>query len=254
MEETLQLRIHGDASLPTLIYLPGLHGDWTLVGSFRHALGNKVHFVEVTYPRTLAWSLNDYAAALETALANDGIATGWLLGESFSSQVVWAVMARGRFRAQGVILAGGFVKYPNPALWFMDKILGRISSRLLVKIIFGYAKVMRFRYRRSPQAASTLDEFVARRTELDRHAAQHRLHLLVGNDPRPVVRQLKLPVFALTGLFDPIVPWPRVRRWLKKNCPGLRDYKVIHRADHNILSTAPEESSKQILKWIGTGD
>jgi hypothetical protein len=27
MLEELQLRIHGEASLPTLIYLPGLHGD-----------------------------------------------------------------------------------------------------------------------------------------------------------------------------------------------------------------------------------
>jgi len=32
MAEELQLRIHGQASLPTLIYLPGLHGDWTLIG------------------------------------------------------------------------------------------------------------------------------------------------------------------------------------------------------------------------------
>ena len=53
MAEELQLRIHGEASLPTLIYLPGLHGDWTLIGGFRHALGGRVRFVEVTYPRTL---------------------------------------------------------------------------------------------------------------------------------------------------------------------------------------------------------
>ena len=112
MAEELQLRIHGDASLPTLIYLPGLHGDWTLIGGFRHAIGDKVRFVEITYPRTLTWSLDDYAAAVETALAKNGITDGWLLGESFSSQVVWAMVARGKFQAQGVILAGGFVKYP----------------------------------------------------------------------------------------------------------------------------------------------
>ena len=60
-----QLRIHGDASLPTLIYLPGLHGDWTLVGGFREAVDGRVRFVEMTYPRTLTWSLDDYAAAIE---------------------------------------------------------------------------------------------------------------------------------------------------------------------------------------------
>jgi pimeloyl-ACP methyl ester carboxylesterase len=281
MLEELQLRIHGDASFPTLIYLPGLHGDWTLIGGFRHAVDGKVRFVEITYPRTLIWSLDDYAAAVETALAENGITTGWLLGESFSSQVVWSMVARKdvtsdkwrvtrkeipspvtchvspalspvtcHFRVQGVILAGGFVKYPNPMFWLMEKIAARISTRLLVRIIFGYAKIARFRYRRSPQTLAAIDEFIARRTELDRRAAQHRLHLVAENDPRPIARRAEVPVFGLTGLFDPIVPWPRVRRWLKKNCPALRDYKIIRRADHNVLSTAPVEASKQILEWM----
>ena len=250
MAELLQTRIHGEASLPTLIYLPGLHGDWTLIGGFRHALNGKVRFVEITYPRTLAWSLDDYAAAVETTLAETGVTTGWLLGESFSSQVVWAMVARGKFATQGVILAGGFVKHPNPTLWAMEKITKRISTRFLVWIIFGYAKVARFGYRRSPQTLAAMDEFIARRTELDRRAAQHRLHLVAENDPRPIVRRVKLPVFGLTGLFDPIVPWPPVRRWLKKNCPALRGYRIIPRANHNVLSTAPAESSRQILEWM----
>ncbi len=222
MAEELQLRIHGDASLPTLIYLPGLHGDWTLIGGFRHAIGDKVRFVEITYPRTLTWSLDDYAAAVETALTKNGITGGWLLGESFSSQVVWSHGGAREIPAQGVILAGGFVKYPmRRAIWLAEKITARISTRLLVWIIFGYARVARFRYRHSPQILASLDEFIARRTELDRRAAQHRLRLVAENDPRPIARQTRLPVFGLSGFFDPIVPWPRVRRWLRKNCPGL---------------------------------
>lgn len=250
MTEELQLRIYGDAALPTLVYLPGLHGDWTLISGFRQALGGKVRFVEITYPRTLTWSLDEYAVAVETALAKNGITNGWLLGESFSSQVVWTMVARGKFPAQGVILAGGFAKYPNPALWFMEKIADRISSRLLIWIIFGYAKVARSRHRHSPQTLASLDEFVARRTELDRRAAQHRLHLITVNDPRPIARQTTLPVFGLSGFFDPIVPWPPVRRWLRKNCPALREYKVIMRADHNVLNTASEEAARQVLRWI----
>ena len=93
MSEELQIRIHGDASQPALIYLPGLHGDWTLIPSFKRALGNRVRFAEVTYPRTLTWSLDDYAAGVEASLAEKGITRGWLLGESFSSQVVWPMVA-----------------------------------------------------------------------------------------------------------------------------------------------------------------
>ena len=42
MDEQLQLRIKGEASLPTLVYLPGLHGDGTLIGGFLRALGGRV--------------------------------------------------------------------------------------------------------------------------------------------------------------------------------------------------------------------
>jgi pimeloyl-ACP methyl ester carboxylesterase len=254
VSEELQLRIHGAASLPTLIYLPGLHGDWTLIGGFREAVGGKVRFVEFTYPRTLVWSLDDYAAAIETALAQNGIANGWLLGESYGSQVLWAMVARGKFPVQGVILAGGFVKHPMRwAMRLAEKLTGRIFAALFVRIIFSYvsyAKIARFRYRRSPETLATIDEFVVRRTELDRRAAQHRLHLIAQYDPCPIARQTNVPVFGLSGFLDPIVPWPFVRRWLKKNCPALRDYKVIRQADHNVLSTAPVEAAKQVLEWM----
>ena len=252
MAEELQLRIHGNASLPTLIYLPGLHGDWTLVGGFRHALGGRVRFVEVTYPRTLSWSLDDYAAAIENALAENGITRGWLLGESYGSQPLWVLVGRGKFAAQAVILAGGFVKHPlRRAVRLAEKLTGRISNAFFVWIIFSYAKVVRFRYRRSPEVLATIDEFVARRAEgLDRRSAQHRLHLIAENDPRPIAGKTRLPVFGMSGVLDPIVPWPWVRRWLRKNCPSLREYKVLWRADHNVLSTAPREAAEQVLEWM----
>ena len=278
MEEKLQLRIHGEASLPTLIYLPGLHGDWTLVGGFLQALNGRVRFVEITYPRTLVWSLDDYAAAIETALSKNGISRGWLLGESFGSQPLWALVGRnsgtgvqpvcfrenetvgimdspaGRpchFQIEGVILAGGFVNHPMRwVVRLAERLTGRMSSALFVWIIFSYAKIAKFRYRHSPGTLARIDEFVARRTDLDRRAAQHRLHLIAGFDPRPIARQTKLPVFGLSGILDPIVPWPFVRRWLKRNCPALRNYKIIKRADHNVLGTAPKQAAKQVLEWM----
>jgi pimeloyl-ACP methyl ester carboxylesterase len=251
MAEELQLRIYGDAALPTLIYLPGLHGDWTLIGAFRKAVTAKVRFVEVTYPRTLVWSLDDYAVAIETALAQNGITRGWLLGESFGSQVLWEIVARNNFHAQSVILAGGFVKHPMRwAVRATEKFCGNISLALLTRIIFGYAKIAYFRHRHSPETLADIDEFVQRRTEFDLQAATHRLHLIAQSDPRKIAAQAAVPVFALTGIVDPIVPWPFVRRWLKKNCPALHDYKIIKRANHNILATAPNKAARQALEWM----
>lgn len=251
MVEELQIRIHGDPSLPTLIYLPGTHGDWTLIGSFRRALAGRVRFIELTYPRTSSWSLDDYAAAVEAGLTALNVARGWLLGESFSSQVAWPLVARGRLPVEGLILAGGFVRHPM--IWgvrLAERVCGGAPLSLITRMLFGYAKVARWRYRHSPEVLASLAEFIARRTELDRQAATHRLHLIAQNDPRALARQTRLPVYALTGLLDPVVPWPWVRRWLKSNCPALREYRVLPRADHNALSTAPEAAAELVVSWM----
>src|SRR5437867_4534537 len=94
MLEELTIRIHGGADKPVLIYLPGVHGDWTLVSSFRAALEGRVRFVEFIYPRTLTWSLDDYALAVQSELCKKEIKDGWLLGESFGSQVAWQLISR----------------------------------------------------------------------------------------------------------------------------------------------------------------
>jgi pimeloyl-ACP methyl ester carboxylesterase len=251
MEEKLQMRVYGDASQPTLIYLPGLHGDWTLISSFRRALRNRLRFVEVTYPRTLTWSLEEYAANVENSLAENGITRGWLLGESFSSQVVWPMVARAKFQADGVILAGGFVRHPIRAgVRLAERIAHGISLSLLIHIMFGYAKVARFRYRHSPETMANIQEFIARRTELDRQAAVHRLRLIAQSNFCDAARAARIPIFAITGVLDPIVPWIVVRHWLRKNCPALRDYKIVWRADHNVLSTAANVSAEQIVRWM----
>jgi len=94
MIDDLKMRVHGDPSLPTLVYLPGMHGDWTLVSSFRAAIAGRVRFVEFTYPRTNTWSLDDYTREIERMLLAQGIESGWLLGESFGSQPAWQVVKR----------------------------------------------------------------------------------------------------------------------------------------------------------------
>ena len=252
MEDKLLMRVYGDASLPTLIYLPGMHGDWTLIGGFRAAVAGKVRFVEMTYPRTLTWSLDDHAAAIEEALSQNGISSGWLLGESFGSQPMWAILARGKFKAEGAILAGGFVRHAGHRFMrLMEKVMGRLSWAVFVKIVFGYAKFARFRYRHSPETVAGLDEFIARRSPLDKQAAQYRLHLVARNDPHEAAMNTKVPIYAITGFWDPLVPWPMVRRWLKKNCPTFREFKVIGRADHNVLNTGTKESVAWVLKWMG---
>jgi pimeloyl-ACP methyl ester carboxylesterase len=251
--EQIQQRAHGDGSLPALIYLPGLHGDWTLVSSFRASMKGQVRFVEFAYPCRTDWLLDDYAQAIVDSLVNTGITEGWILAESFSSQVAWKILERAdeRFRPLGLILAGGFVRHPiTPGVHGFHA-----AHRLMPNCCFGallkfYACYARLRHRHAPETLASIAEFVARRTEADRAAIGSRYPLIADHDPREIAQRAMLPVYALTGFFDPIVPWPFVHPWLQKNCPGFRERRIIFKADHNVLGTAPQKSAEQILQWM----
>jgi pimeloyl-ACP methyl ester carboxylesterase len=256
--DQLQVRIHGDPSWPALVYLPGLHGDWTLVSSFRAAIAGKVRFIEFAYPRKATWSLDDHAFALLGALRERGISEGWLIGESFGSQPAWRIIERAEedpngFQPRGLILSGGFVRYPigwgvRMARW----ISARVPMRAVKWFCFVYARYANFRHKHAPETLACIQEFVANRTlEEDRRAIVHRYRLIAGYDPRPVARRTRLPVYYLAGLVDPLVPWACVRWWLRRNCPGYRGGITVWRADHNVLGTAPQTSARLILGWMG---
>ena len=269
MSESLQIRVHGDAPLPTLIYLPGLHGDWLLVTRFRLAVAGRVRFVEFTYPNTVTWSLEDYASAVEVKLRERGIEHGWLLAESFGSQVAWPLLAGSRrgeeadlsngesaslprrlpgFRADGLILAGGFAGHPwLAAVRATEWLVNRAPLPWLTAIVSGYAEVARWRFKQNPEVLAALCEFKARWGEPLRHAAAHRLRLIAASDPRPIARAATLPVFHLTGVLDPVVPWPPMQRWLRRECPGWRANHVVWTADHNVLGTGTEAAVRWVL-------
>jgi pimeloyl-ACP methyl ester carboxylesterase len=251
MGEEVALRVHHPNSVPTLVHLPGVHGDWTLIGGFRRVLGDRVRFVEVTYPRTVTWTLDQYARGVTEALAKQGIAKAWVLAESFGSQIAWRLLQRPGFTVEGIILAGGFARHPAPWMANLAALLtGRVSLKLLKVFLVVYSQAAHLRFRHSPEIIANVREYVTRRTELDLKAARHRLELVAENDPRELVREITLPVYALAGLFDPIVPWFPTRRWLRKNCPGLAGCRLIWRADHNVLGTAPKAAVAQVLEWM----
>jgi pimeloyl-ACP methyl ester carboxylesterase len=149
------------------------------------------------------------------------------------------------------VIAGGFVRHP--LIWgvrLAEYFCGAISLGLLTRILFGYARIARLRSRNSPEVTAALDEFLARRTALDQQAAKHRLHLLAKNDPCDIARNVDVPVYAITGLFDPIVPWVAVRPWLKKNCPALKEYRIVRHSDHNVLGNASKTAAEYVLRWM----
>lgn len=255
----LECRVHGDQGWPTLVYLPGLHGDWTLIADFRAAVTRDLRLGELTYPWTTEWSLADYAVAIEETLAAQGIRSGWLLGESFGSQVAWALLARqqahrpqAQFKVEGLILAGGFVRHPWPVgVRGMEWMVGHSPAWWVRMALALYAGYRRARHRPTAEAQAGLEAFAQRRLQpQDRQAVAHRLKLIRLHDPRPVARQTRVPVYALWGGIDPLVPNAVVARWLARHCPGYRGGRGIWWADHNVLAVAPQQAAAQVRAWI----
>lgn len=287
-EEPLQIRIHGDESKPTLIYLPGVHGDWTLVSSFRERMKPHVRFVEFIYPRTLTWSLEEYAEAVLAKLVENEIHAGIILGESYGSQVAWPMLNicsdgghPGRsdtpksdginhsgkhetpevqragsprslgFAPQALILSGGFVRYPIMPFVHFTRLLWALMPERLIRFNFwAYATFARWRHRHAPETAAAIKEFIARRTPEDLRAIDHRFKLIQENRPDSMVKAVEIPVYQLTGFWDPVVNFPSVRRSLKKLCPGYQSTHVIPMGDHNVLGTAPQKAAEVVREWV----
>lgn len=251
--DDLQIQISGSPGNGTLVYLPGLHGDWTLVSSFRAALAGRVRFVEFSYPRTTTWSAETHAERIAAALEKNDIRKGWLLAESFGSVLAWELLANQRgFVIHGVILAGGFVRYPNLLAVRIVRAINRRTPLWMIRVAcWCYARYAVLRHRRAPETRECVSEFVRRRSEpADRAAICHRYNLILMSDRRELVAQAALPVYHLCGFVDPVVPWPAVRLWLKRNCRTLRGRRLIWRADHNVLGTAPKVAAEQVLNWM----
>jgi pimeloyl-ACP methyl ester carboxylesterase len=234
-----------------------------LLGPFRAELAGRLCLVEVSYPRQVDWTLPDYVGALTEALARKGITRGWVLGESFSSQVAWELLtqcndnipaSKPHFRPDALVLAGGFVRYP----WAWAVRLARAASAavplpLLKPLCQFYGWLAGRRYQNcSGGVREQLQEFVHRRTiESDRQAITARYRLILDNDFRATAQRVRMPVFHLSGVWDPIVPWWLVRPWLRRHCPAFRGSRLVLNAGHNVLLSAPRKSVEQILDWMG---
>jgi len=252
---TGEIRIHGAAHLPTVLYLPGLHGDWTLLHRFRECLCGRARLVEVIYPRWFTGTLSEQAVSLREALLKRGVDQVWILAESFGSQLAWALLDPGhpepRFRVDGLVLAGGFVRHPwVGGVRLTQGICGRIPMRLARGILEMMRPLIQWRLGFSLGGYQASREFITRRTEEDRCAAVHRLNLIASTDLRPIAAATTLPVWYLTGFFDWVVPWPPVLSWLRQHCPGWRGYRVLIACDHAVLVTQPRDSAKTVLDWI----
>jgi pimeloyl-ACP methyl ester carboxylesterase len=256
-----QLRETTMGEQSTLIYLPGLHGDDTLLRGFRRELSGKAELICFGYPResSMNWTFDDYARELDEFLGSQKSGHGWIIAESFGSQVAWAWLARrmgsslrSGWVCDGVILVGGFVSHPWPRMAaYAERFLGRTSDRKARAFLGVYETFSRIRHRGDPRQAAGIAEFVRERmVPGDRDRLRHRIRLMLSADWRATARQTALPVWYVSGFWDLLVPWSPVRRWLKRECPGYKGFRMMWGSDHAVLYSQPVAVARWILERI----
>lgn len=254
-------QIQGDATLPTLVYLPGLHGEWSFNFELRQAFKDRLRFVEVAYPKVDTWRLKDYPDNITRVLLDKGITAGWLLGESFGSQVAWAMLAHAEecqrtgqphFRPQGLILAGGFVRYPlMSGVRLVRNSHRALPLRLLMWFLKCYLRLVRLRHRRSSAAQQGLNNhYEFHNKEAAKRAILSRYDVIIESDPRALARRTQMPVYYLTGFWDFVVMWWLVQPWLRRHCPSYRGWRLVWNSEHNVLGFQPRIAAAQILAWM----
>jgi hypothetical protein len=76
---------------------------------------------------------------------------------------------------------------------------------------------------------------------------QFKREQAASHDWRPVASAVRIPVYYLTGLIDPIVPWPGLARWLRRHCAGFRGWRVVVCSDHHVLGWPPRTAATPIV-------
>jgi hypothetical protein len=133
---------------------------------------------------------------------------------------------------------------------FSQKTASAIPLGVITRALSGYASISKWRFRNQPEALAGVKEFIERRTELDRQAAVHRLELIAENDPSTIAQSLDVPCTRCQACSIQSSPGIRPGGGCNKNCPKLKEFKIIRSADHTVLSTGSKQAADIIVDWI----
>lgn len=241
----------GDPSAPPILYLPGVHGDWTPQGRARPILSRDFHFVETAYPRIDHWSIEDYGRALKELLDSLEIESAHVVGESFGSLVAWQFGIAHPQRVRSFTLVGGFTRPPRFGVAAAaSAALKSIPTGVLESAIDFYVagKTAMGEHRETFDAGA----YPAARTQRGRRATARRMSIIQASEFRRHLTQIQFPVRYLGGARDIVVPVRREIATLIAHLPPHCDFRseLVAGAPHALIASHPEQSVEHILRWV----
>jgi len=127
-------------------------------------------------------------------------------------------------------------------------------SPVITRILLGYPESAVFDFAGRPKPLMRSSQFVAGLTQRDLAAAKHRLHLVAQNDPlRPGGQSFRAALRAERSVRIRWYPGFGCAGGLRGNCPGLKGYRIIWLADHNVLGTSPDVAAEADPDMDGLG-
>ena len=244
-------QVVGDATAPPIVYLPGVHGDWTAQSQAREHLGRDFHLIEIAYPRIENWSIDDFAHALKELLDGLGIESAHIVGESFGSLVGWRFGVLHPDRVRSHTLVGGFARPPRfRVAGAAATILRSLPTTMLESAIDLY--VAGKSVLGEKREAFDSGAYPATRTERGRIATANRMSIIQSIDFRDQLQEIRFPVRYVGGARDIVVPVRREIATLDAHLPPHCDFQseLITGAPHNIIASRPEETVQHITRWI----
>lgn len=246
-------QVSGSEDVPPVVYLPGIHGDWTPLEGARPRLNAKVRLIEAAYPRVDHWTLNDFADALDALLDDLGLQSAHVVGESFGSLVGWQFGLTRPDRVRSFVLIGGFSQAPNrrsvrSAKWA----LRLLPTFAFEKGIDTYVSYKSRKGERRPSHGPEIPPYPAARTRRGKRATMNRMTIVQRTDFRGHLDKVTFPVRYIGGEMDRVVPVHRELATLAELLPPHCEFdaRLLARAPHAIIASHPEETSAHICDWV----
>ncbi len=247
-------RVNGDEGAVPVVYLPGIHGDWTPQAAVRPILAEKYRLVEITYPKKPHWSIEDYKNALVSLLDRLEIQSAHVIAESFGSLVGWEFGLEHPSRVRSMLIVGGFCQPPGPQKVLLARWgLTMLPTELFERGVNAYVTIRKHQGKLEHPEMEVDLPYAAVRMELGRLATIRRFELISQADIRHQLHELRFPVRYIGGESDIIVPVKREIRTLEEILAEETQFesRLIRGGPHTIISSHPEETAGQLVEWIG---
>ncbi|MCH8204936.1 MAG: alpha/beta hydrolase [Candidatus Hydrogenedentes bacterium] len=249
----LVYRIRGGEGAVPVVYLPGVHGDWTPQAAASVILAGAFRLVEISYPREPLWRLEDYASALVSLLDRLEIESAHVVAESFGSLVGWEFGLEHGSRVRSMVIVGGFCQPPGPRKVLLAKWgLSVLPTGLFEQGVDAYVAIRKHRGKLEHPEMEVDLPYATVRTDLGRIATVSRFEIMCTSDYRHQLHEVLFPVRYIGGDSDLIVPVKREIRTLSELLSEEAGFqsRLIANAPHMIISSHPVETAGQIADWI----